>query len=169
MRMRTLNLSVMALTTALAFLGLFVAATAEKRAPESANTPEAVKSRLENVSRLVKTSSGARRIEAGSNAQAKAKRAAAQQYLEEAEAAFTRNLQFGYYGLDPAHWPVPGRQRRFVDVELVRVDGALHDGFAEAVGRRNENGVAEAGLGVDRELPRVAQPVGPDLVRTVDA
>jgi len=80
----------MALTTALALLGLCVAATAEKRAPEFANTPEAVKSRLENVSRLVKTSSGARRIEDSGNTVAKEKRAAAQRTLDEAEAVFRR-------------------------------------------------------------------------------
>ena len=42
-------------------------------------------------------------------------------------------------------------QGRLVDIELVGVDRALHDALAEAVGRRHENGVLEAGLGVHRE------------------
>jgi tetratricopeptide (TPR) repeat protein len=80
----------MVLTTVLALPGLCGAATAEKRAPEFSNTQEAVESRLDNVRRLVKTSSGARRIEASGNTSAEAKRAVAQRHLEEAEAAFKR-------------------------------------------------------------------------------
>jgi len=70
--------------------GLGGAAAAEKRTPEFSAAPEAVASRLDNVRRLVKTSSGARRIEASSNTAAKAKRAAAQSHLDAAEAAFKR-------------------------------------------------------------------------------
>ena len=90
MRMRTPNLLAMVLTTVLALPGLCGAATAEKRAPEFSNTQEAVESRLDNVRRLVKTSSGARRIEASGNTAAEAKRAVAQRHLDEAEAAFKR-------------------------------------------------------------------------------
>src|SRR5690606_37275861 len=42
-------------------------------------------------------------------------------------------------------------QRRLEHVELVGVDGALHDRFAQAVRRGNENHVFEARLGVDGE------------------
>ena len=44
-----------------------------------------------------------------------------------------------------------GGQHRLVHVELVRVDGALHDGFAEAVAGGDEDGIAETGFGVERE------------------
>ena len=46
---------------------------------------------------------------------------------------------------------MPGAQRGLVDVELVRIDRALHDRFAEAVGRGDEDDVAEARFGVERE------------------
>ncbi len=36
-------------------------------------------------------------------------------------------------------------------VELVRIDGALNDRFAEAVARSHEDGIAEAGFGIERE------------------
>ena len=45
----------------------------------------------------------------------------------------------------------PGTQTRLVDVELVGVDGALHDRLAEAVGARDEHRVIEARLGVEGE------------------
>ena len=90
MRMRTPSLSILVLTTLLALPGLSSDATAEKRTPEFSATPEAVQSRLENVRRLVTTSSGARRIESSSNAAAKAKRATAEGHLVDAEAAFKR-------------------------------------------------------------------------------
>src|SRR5688572_10069396 len=45
----------------------------------------------------------------------------------------------------------PGAPRRLVDVELVRVHGALHDELAEPPGRGDEDRVAEAGLRVERE------------------
>src|SRR5690606_4882570 len=41
-----------------------------------------------------------------------------------------------------------GGQRRLEDVELVGVDRALHHSFAQAVGRRDEDHVLEAGFGV---------------------
>ncbi len=46
---------------------------------------------------------------------------------------------------------VPRAQRRFVDVELVGIHGALDDGLAETVGRGDEHDVAKAGIGVERE------------------
>ncbi len=55
-------------------------------------------------------------------------------------------------------------QRRLVDVELVRVHGALHDGFAEAVGRGDEHHVAEAGIGVEREHDAAGADVAADHV-----
>ena len=36
-------------------------------------------------------------------------------YPEDAEPAFTRNLQFGYHGLEPPHWPRPGHTHRRPD------------------------------------------------------
>jgi hypothetical protein len=53
-------------------------------------------------------------------------------------------------------------QRGLVDVELVRIDGALDDGFAEAVTRGHEHGVAKAGLGVEREQHARGAHVGAD-------
>ncbi len=44
-----------------------------------------------------------------------------------------------------------GAQRRLVDVELVRIHRALHDGLAEAVRGGDEHDVAEAGVGIERE------------------
>ena len=55
-------------------------------------------------------------------------------------------------------------QRRLVDVELVRVHGALHDGFAEAVGRGDEHHVAEARIGVEREHDAARAEVAADHV-----
>ena len=49
------------------------------------------------------------------------------------------------------HRAVAGEIGRLVDVELVRVDGALNHVLAEAVGARHEDGVAKARLGVDGE------------------
>ncbi len=45
----------------------------------------------------------------------------------------------------------PARSAGLVDVELVRIDRALHDRFAEAVGGGDEHHVAESGIGVERE------------------
>ena len=36
-------------------------------------------------------------------------------YPEDAEPAFTRNLQFGYHGLEPPNWPRPGHTHRRPD------------------------------------------------------
>jgi hypothetical protein len=44
-----------------------------------------------------------------------------------------------------------GAQRRLVDVEFVRIDGALHDGLAETISGRDEYHVAKARVGVERE------------------
>ena len=42
-------------------------------------------------------------------------------------------------------------QRRFVNVELVRVNRALYDGFAQAVGAGDEDHITETRLGVQRK------------------
>ena len=42
-------------------------------------------------------------------------------------------------------------QGRLVNVELVRIDLALDDGFAEAVTARDENHIAKPGFGIERE------------------
>ncbi len=55
--------------------------------------------------------------------------------------------------------PESALQRRLEDVELVGVHRPLDDGLAEAVGRRDQHGVLEAALGVDRE----DDPRGPDV------
>ena len=44
-----------------------------------------------------------------------------------------------------------GVEGRLEDVELVGIDRALHDVFAEPVGAGDEHDVAKAGLGVERE------------------
>ena len=46
---------------------------------------------------------------------------------------------------------LPARERGLVDVELVRIDRALHDRLAETVGGGDEDDVAEARLGIERE------------------
>ncbi len=42
-------------------------------------------------------------------------------------------------------------QRRLVDVKLIRIDGALNHGLAQAVSGRDENHIAEARIRVQRE------------------
>ena len=54
------------------------------------------------------------------------------------------------------------RQGGLVDVELVRVDGALDHGLAEAVGGGDEDGVLEPGFGVHREHHAGSADVGTD-------
>ena len=44
-----------------------------------------------------------------------------------------------------------GAQRGLVDVELIGIDRALHDGLAEAVSGRDEHDVAKARIGIERE------------------
>ena len=51
----------------------------------------------------------------------------------------------------PQQRVLAGSQRGLVDIELVGVDRALHDGFAEAVGSGYEYDIAETGVGVERE------------------
>ena len=63
-------------------------AGAESRTPAFSADPDAVKSRLENVRKLVNTSSGARRIIEGSDQAAKAKRSDAELRLRAAEDAY---------------------------------------------------------------------------------
>ena len=57
-----------------------------------------------------------------------------------------------------------GAQRGLVDVELVRIHRALHDGLAKAVGRCDEHDVAEAGVRVQREHHAARADVGADHV-----
>lgn len=63
---------------------------AESQTPAFSSDPAAVKSRLENVRRLVTTSSGARRIIEGTNATAKLTRAKAESFLDSAEISFRK-------------------------------------------------------------------------------
>lgn len=63
-------------------------ASAEARTPAFSADPESVKSRLENVRRLVNTSSGARRIIEGSDELAKSQRGEAELHLKAAEDAY---------------------------------------------------------------------------------
>ena len=55
-------------------------------------------------------------------------------------------------------WPC--RERGLEDVELVRVDRALHDVFAQAVGAGDEHDVAKAGFGVERKDDAAGGQVG---------
>ena len=66
------------------------------------------------------------------------------------------------------HRPVARLVRGLVDVELVRVDRALDDVLAEAVGARDEDHVAEAGLGVQREEHAGGGEVGSDHLHDAD-
>jgi hypothetical protein len=90
--MTTKNLHLVLCALAIFGLGGLVAdpAVAETRTPAFSDDPEAVKSRLENVRKLVTTSSGARRIIEGGNPAAKAKRADAEVHLRSAEEAYSR-------------------------------------------------------------------------------
>eukprot|EP01107_Rhizomastix_libera_P017718 TRINITY_DN8690_c0_g1_i1.p2 TRINITY_DN8690_c0_g1~~TRINITY_DN8690_c0_g1_i1.p2 ORF type:complete len:760 (+),score=-5.99 TRINITY_DN8690_c0_g1_i1:96-2375(+) len=49
------------------------------------------------------------------------------------------------------HGLLAGGQHGLVHVELVRVHGALHHGLAQAIGGGDEDGVAEAGFGIQGE------------------
>jgi hypothetical protein len=60
----------------------------ETKTPAFSSDPASVKSRLENVRRLVTTSSGAKRIAAGDNTMAKSGQATAQAHLQKAEKAY---------------------------------------------------------------------------------
>ena len=42
-------------------------------------------------------------------------------------------------------------QRRLVDIKLIRVDGALHHGLAQAIGGRDENHIAKTRIRIERE------------------
>ncbi len=72
----------------LAMFWFAAAALAETKTPAFSSTPAAVKSRLDNVRRLVSTSSGAQRIADGNNASAKSGQATARAHLDKAEAAY---------------------------------------------------------------------------------
>ena len=63
---------------------------AESRTPAFSSDPAAVKSRLDNVRRLVTTSSGARRIIEGSDDKAKTLRGKAESHLDAAEIAYDK-------------------------------------------------------------------------------
>ena len=54
----------------------------------------------------------------------------------------------------------PARSAGFVDVELVRIHGALHDRLAETVRGRDEDDVAEARVGVEREHHTACAEIG---------
>lgn len=64
--------------------------SADTRTPAFSSDPAAVKSRLENVRRLVTSSSGARRIIEGSDPAAKTMREKAESHLDAAEIAFDK-------------------------------------------------------------------------------
>ena len=51
-------------------------------------------------------------------------------------------------------------ERWLVEVELVWIHGALHDGFAEAIRGRDEHHVAESGVGVEREHHATRAEIG---------
>ena len=57
-----------------------------------------------------------------------------------------------------------GAQRGLVDVELIGIDRALHDGLAEAVGGRDEDDVAETRVGVEREHHAAGAEIAPHHV-----
>ncbi len=59
-------------------------------------------------------------------------------------------------------------KRRLVDVELVGIDCALHDIFAEAVDTGDENDVPKAGFGVEREDYAAGRCVGPHHLHDAD-
>ena len=59
----------------------------------------------------------------------------------------------------PQHRPVTLLKGRLMHEELVRIDGALDDVFAESVGAGDEDDVAEAGLGVQSEDDPAARAV----------
>ena len=60
----------------------------------------------------------------------------------------------------PQHRATTGAQGGLVEVELVRVHGALHHGLAEPPRGRDEHGVAEAGVGVEREHHAARAEIG---------
>ena len=64
----------------------------------------------------------------------------------------------------PQHRATTGAQGGLVEVELVRVHGALHNGLAEPPGRGDEYGVAEPGVGVEREHYAARAEIGADHV-----
>ena len=53
-------------------------------------------------------------------------------------------------------------ERRLEDVELVGVDGSLHDVFAQPVGPGDEDHIAETGLGVEGEEHPALGQIRPD-------
>ena len=59
------------------------------------------------------------------------------------------------------HGAVAGLERRLVDVELVRVNGPLHDVLPESVRARDEHHVTEPRFGVEREEHARRREVGP--------
>ena len=63
---------------------------------------------------------------------------------------------------------IAGAERRLVHVELVGIDGALHDVFAEPVDAGDEHHVAEARLGVEREDDAARGAVGPHHLHHAD-
>ncbi len=72
-----------------------------------------------------------------------------------------------------AHVPPDDRtvalpERRFEDVELIRVDGTLDDHLPEPVGTGYEDDVPESGIGVEREYDPASGEVGSDHLHDPD-
>jgi hypothetical protein len=63
---------------------------------------------------------------------------------------------------------IAGAERRLVHVELVGIDRALHDVFAEPVDPGDEHHVAETRLGVQREHDAARGAVGPRHLHHAD-
>src|SRR5450631_1576161 len=55
---------------------------------------------------------------------------------------------------------MPLRKRRLKDHEFVRIERPLHDVFPESVGSTDQDDVAEAGLGIEREHNATRRKVG---------
>ena len=66
------------------------------------------------------------------------------------------------------HRAVALPEGRLVDVELVGIDLALHDVLAEAPGAGDEDHVAEAGFGVEREDDAARGEIGADHLHHPD-
>ena len=57
---------------------------------------------------------------------------------------------------------------RLEDIELVGIDGALHDVLAEPIGAGDEDDVLEAGFGVDREDDAGGGEIGANHLHDAD-
>ena len=61
-----------------------------------------------------------------------------------------------------------GAEGRLVDVELVGIDGPLHDVLAEPIDPGNEYDVAKAGFGIEREHDTARGTIGPHHLHCAD-